>query len=427
MKRQLDVELREVRQYFHDKKISYVHKNKETYQLEISVSSLRGVDVPRSYQLMSQTKSVKRFWTPEIKELVGELEVAKENRENVLKDVTRVVFEQFCKYHVKWSKAVKCLAQLDCLGSLALTSKYQDGQTCRPEFVEINEGTPSVLEIRGAVHPAIALGAGKSFIPNDTVLGTEENKARFVIVSGPNMGGKSTLLRQTCACVIMAQLGCYVPAESVRLSPIDRIFTRVGANDRIMQGQSTFLVELEETANILRHATSRSLVILDELGRGTSTFDGTAIAFSVIRFLSQQVDCLTLFSTHYHMLMEEYANDPLISMYHMACRVDPTNEQTDVTFLYKFIQGTCPKSYGMNVAHLAGLPEAVVQRAVQMSDIFETRLEKAHQNSMVNQDENEDVVNASDITENEILCQLSRALKAKDWVTLKEIQNRIKH
>ena len=143
-----------------------------------------------------------------------------------------------------------------------------------------------------------------------------------------------------------------------------------------MQGQSTFLVELEETANILRHATNRSLVILDELGRGTSTFDGTAIAYSVIEFLSQQVGCLCLFSTHYHMLMEEFADNQLISMYHMSCVVDEAKD--DVTFLYKFIPGTCPASFGMNVARLAGLPESVVSRAKQMSNQFERRLQVAH-------------------------------------------------
>lgn len=154
-----------------------------------------------------------------------------------------------------------------------------------------------------------------------------------------------------------------------------------------MTGQSTFLVELNETATIVRHASPRSLVILDELGRGTSTFDGTAIAYSVVQYLSKQIDCLCLFSTHYHMLMEEFAADDKISMYHMACSVAEASaansnsnngNETDVAFLYQFKPGVCPKSYGMNVARLAHLPQPLIQRAQEMSEQFERRLEAAH-------------------------------------------------
>ncbi len=168
-------------------------------------------------------------------------------------------------------------------------------------------------------------------------------------------------------------MGCYVPAKRCRLTPVDRIFTRVGANDKIMQGQSTFLVELMETATILRHATQRSLVILDELGRGTSTFDGTAIAHAVIHFLSREVGCLALFSTHYHMLIDQYRDDPAVSFYQMASEV----RGDQVVFLYKFLPGTCPKSYGMNVAHLAGLSDEIIQNAVRRSQQFEEKLELA--------------------------------------------------
>lgn len=192
--------------------------------------------------------------------------------------------------------------------------------------------------------------ANTAFIPNDIVIGAAENKAKFILVSGPNMGGKSTLLRQTCVTVILAQIGCFVPAEYCKLAPVDRIFTRVGANDRIMQGQSTFMVELQETGNILKHATPKSLVILDELGRGTSTFDGTAIAYSVINYLLKEKKCMTLFSTHYHKLLDEFKDSKEVAMYHMACRV----EKEAVTFLYKFTRGTCRNSYGMNCASLAG-------------------------------------------------------------------------
>jgi DNA mismatch repair protein MSH6 len=183
------------------------------------------------------------------------------------------------------------------------------------------------------------------------------------------MGGKSTILRQTCIAIIMAQLGCYVPARRCRMTPVDRIFTRIGANDNILAGQSTFMVELQETSKILQHATPHSLVILDELGRGTSTFDGYAIAYAVLHYLISHSGCMGLFSTHYHLLCKEFEDNPLLSRFHMACVVDDVNKQ--VTFLYTLVSGVCPQSYGMNVARLAGVPDAIVQRAEVVARDFE--------------------------------------------------------
>lgn len=154
------------------------------------------------------------------------------------------------------------------------------------------------------------------------------------------MGGKSTLLRQTCLGVILAQVGCYVPATSCSLTPVDRIFTRIGASDRILEGKSTFFVEMEETANIIKCATKRSLCIVDELGRGTSTFDGYSIAHAVLKYLVRRIKCLTLFSTHYHMLLDDFRNTKHVDLYHMACRQEPDDDR--ITFLYKFIKGECP-------------------------------------------------------------------------------------
>jgi len=373
---ELNDHLMEQKEYFGDRSIRFVNRGKEIYQIEIPLTSLNKRKIPSGWNMLGSTKKNKRYITPFIKEILPDLEEAKMEKESLLKDATRQMFCDFCDHYTTWSDAVACIGELDCLLSLAITSKYQEGASCRPKLIEPTEAKGSFLDIRGGIHPALATMTSGSFIPNDTIIGAGDNPAKFVLVSGPNMGGKSTLLRQTCSIVIMAQLGCFVPAEKCTFTPIDRIFTRVGASDRIMQGQSTFLVELEETANILRHATNRSLIILDELGRGTSTFDGTAIAYSVIRFLCEKKQCMSLFSTHYHMLMEDFAKDERIAMYHMACNVDPN--QKDVTFLYKFIKGTCPKSYGMNVATLAGLPQALVGRAQQMSQNFEVLLEKAH-------------------------------------------------
>eukprot|EP00953_Heterococcus_sp_UTEX-ZZ885_P013477 7705-Heterococcus_DN1.PRE.5 len=161
-------------------------------------------------------------------------------------------------------------------------------------------------------------------------------------------------------------MGCYVPAEAAALTPVDRIFTRVGASDRILAGQSTFYVELSETATILHHATERSLVILDELGRGTSTFDGTAIAHAVLSFLVKKARCLAMFATHYHSLVEEWGNHPEVFNGHMNCLVDKEGKEQRVTFLYTLAPGPCPKSFGINVARLAQLPEQVHTTADSM-------------------------------------------------------------
>lgn len=223
---------------------------------------------------------------------------------------------------------------------------------------------------------------------------TNEFVPRALVLSGPNMGGKSTLLRQTCLIAIMAQMGCKVPADHCSMTPIDRIFTRVGASDKILSGQSTFYVELAETANILLNATENSLCILDELGRGTATFDGTAIAHAVLNFLINRTKCTCLFATHYHSLVEDWAPDPRVFLGHMDCLVEvpstsavaaadpvPSTQAKDalerVTFLYKLCSGSCPRSYGLNVARLAKLPDQVIAIAGRQSKLFEDSLNAA--------------------------------------------------
>ena len=198
-----------------------------------------------------------------------------------------------------------------------------------------------------------------------------------MILTGPNMGGKSTLLRQACLTTLMAHLGCWVPAAACRLSPVDRIFTRVGANDAIMAGLSTFRVELEETALILKHATRHSLVILDELGRGTATFDGMAIAHAVLDHLVKVTKCRALFATHYHALTRAYERpNAAVALYHMACVVDDATR--DVTFLYKFTTGACNRSHGVHVARLAGLPAELLAAAEQKSKAMEATLDEKY-------------------------------------------------
>ncbi|XP_070285266.1 DNA mismatch repair protein Msh6 isoform X2 [Myotis yumanensis] len=268
----------------------------------------------------------------------------------------------------------------DVLLCLANYSRGGDGPMCRPVVLLPKEDTPVFLDLKGSRHPCITKTFfGDDFIPNDILIGCEEKeeengKASCVLVTGPNMGGKSTLMRQAGLLAVIAQMGCYVPAEVCRLTPIDRVFTRLGASDRIMSGESTFFVELSETASILTHATAHSLVLVDELGRGTATFDGTAIASAVVKELAENIKCRTLFSTHYHSLVEDYSQNVAVRLGHMACMVENECEdpsQETITFLYKFIKGACPKSYGFNAARLANLPEEVIQKGHRKAREFE--------------------------------------------------------
>lgn len=234
-----------------------------------------------------------------------------------------------------------------------------------------------LIEALESYHPYLHVNPEIGVIPNDIHLGGASSPPGLLL-TGPNMGGKSTLLRQACIIVIMAQMGCYVPASSCRLSTFDRIFTRLGANDNIFEGQSTFMVELQETSNILQLATRKSLVILDELGRGTSTFDGMAIAHAVVHHLVLNVRCLMMFATHYHLLVDDWKQlSRQISLFFMDCVVNEKDHDTDakrVTFLYKCKEGFCPRSYGMNVALLAGLPKTVVEKASLKASQFESQV-----------------------------------------------------
>ncbi|KAL6487650.1 hypothetical protein MHYP_G00042760, partial [Metynnis hypsauchen] len=317
-----------------------------------------------------------------------EYESWEEKRDAALKDCMRRLFYNFDKNYRDWQTAVECMAVLDVLLSLTRYSQSGDGPMARPEIVLPSSSPQSspFLDLRGSRHPCVTKTFfGDDFIPNDIFIGcpgTEEEEgedgqsaqASCVLVTGPNMGGKSTLMRQCGLVVILAQLGCYVPAESLRLTPVDRVFTRLGASDRIMSGESTFFVELSETASILLHGTNHSLVLLDELGRGTATYDGTAIASAVVKELSERIRCRTLFSTHYHSLVEDHAQDPAVKLGHMACMVENECEdpsQETITFLYKFISGACPKSYGFNAARLASIPEEVIQSGHRKAREFE--------------------------------------------------------
>ncbi|XP_015712384.1 DNA mismatch repair protein Msh6 [Coturnix japonica] len=362
------------------KSMLYWGTGKNRYQMEIPESAtLR--KLPEEYELKSSRKGYKRYWTKEIEKMLAELMNAEERRDAALKDCMRRLFYNFDRNSQDWQTAVQCMAVLDVLMSFANYSQDGDGPLCRPVILLPADGSPPFLELKSARHPCITKTFfGDDFIPNDIVIGSKDEDggggASCVLVTGPNMGGKSTLMRQAGLLVIMAQLGCYVPAEVCRLTPIDRVFTRLGASDRIMAGESTFFVELSETSSILQHATEHSLVLVDELGRGTATFDGTAIASAVVRELAENIRCRTLFSTHYHSLVEDCSGSAAVRLGHMACMVENESEdpsQETITFLYKFIEGACPKSYGFNAARLADIPEEVIQKGHRKAKEFEKK------------------------------------------------------
>ncbi|KAG9484465.1 hypothetical protein GDO78_010050 [Eleutherodactylus coqui] len=252
------------------KSIAYWGTAKNRYQMEIP-ESVTERNLPEAYELKSTKKGFKRYWTKAIENMFGDLVNAEERRDAALKDCMRRLFYNFDKNYKEWQTAVECIAVLDVLICLAQYSRGGDGPVCRPDVL-LPDGTAPFLELRGSRHPCITKTFfGDDFIPNDIVIGcedeeVEDSSAHCVLVTGPNMGGKSTLLRQAGLVVVMAQLGCYVPAEVCKLTPVDRVFTRLGASDRIMAGESTFFVELSETSSILQHATEHSLVLLDELG-----------------------------------------------------------------------------------------------------------------------------------------------------------------
>jgi DNA mismatch repair protein MutS len=221
--------------------------------------------------------------------------------------------------------------------------------------------------IRDGRHPVVErLLAGEIFVPNDTLLDSTE--CEIMILTGPNMAGKSTYMRQVALLTLMAQAGSFVPAREANLSPVDRIFTRVGASDDLATGQSTFMLEMNEVSQILKHATSRSLVILDEIGRGTSTFDGMSIARSVVEYIKERIHAKTIFATHYHELTCLAEWRPAIRNFSMAVK----ERGNDVVFLRRVVAGGADKSYGIHVAKLAGLPGKVVDRAQELLTQIET-------------------------------------------------------
>jgi DNA mismatch repair protein MutS len=322
------------------------------YFIEVTKSNL--ASVPQNYTRKQTTVGGERFITPELKEIEGKILGADERARNIEYDLFQKLREETLRELSPIQQSAEAIAILDVICSLAETARLFN--YCRPT---LNDSVR--LAIKDGRHPVLDQNlVAEKFVPNDTTLDGES--IRLAIVTGPNMAGKSTYIRQVALIVLMAQIGSFVPAASAEIGLVDRIFTRVGANDDLARGQSTFMVEMNETSNIVNNATERSLVILDEIGRGTSTFDGLSIAWSVAEFLHDKIKARTLFATHYHELTKLAAERKGVCNLNVAVR--EWNEQ--IIFLRKIVPGGADKSYGIQVARLAGLPKEIIERAKEI-------------------------------------------------------------
>jgi DNA mismatch repair protein MutS len=319
------------------------------YFIEITKSNL--ASAPPHYTRKQTTVGGERFITPELKEMEAKILGADERARNLEHQLFQTLREETLGELAPIQQTANAIATLDVICSLAETARLF--HYCRPEL-----DTSLRLCLKDARHPVLDQNlAEEKFVPNDTDLDGET--MRLAVITGPNMAGKSTYIRQVALIVLLAQIGSFVPAASAQIGLVDRIFTRVGASDDLSRGQSTFMVEMNETANIVNNATERSLVILDEIGRGTSTFDGLSIAWSVAEFLHDKIRARTLFATHYHELTKLAEERSGVCNFNVAVR--EWNEQ--IIFLRKIVPGGADKSYGIQVARLAGLPKEILDRA----------------------------------------------------------------
>ncbi|MGH9396713.1 MAG: DNA mismatch repair protein MutS [Terriglobia bacterium] len=330
------------------------------YYIEISKSNLRLV--PAEYERKQTLVNAERFTTPELKELEIKILDAEEKRQSIERELFVEIRRRVGAESKRIRESAARLAELDVLACFAWLAAERNFH--RPELS--SEGDFEIIQGR---HPVIEHIAAQNqsgpFIPNDLYLNTSTD--RILIITGPNMGGKSTYLRQTALIALMAQAGGFVPAAKARLPVLDRIFTRIGASDNLAQGRSTFMVEMTEAAGILNTATPQSLVLLDEVGRGTATFDGLAIAWAVVEHLQTHTRAKTLFATHYHELTELADLLPGIKNYHVSVKESGSN----ILFLRKVEPGSADKSYGVEVARLAGLPPGVIERAREILERHE--------------------------------------------------------
>jgi DNA mismatch repair protein MutS len=329
------------------------------YYIEVTKPNLSSV--PAHYIRKQTLANAERFITPELQEYETQVLTAEEKKDSLEYEIFKQILKKAAAQVEKIQRIAQAIAEVDVLSSLAeIAERYNYCRPCLDEslIVQIVEGRHPVLE---------RLSLDEPFVPNDLYMDDEDSQ--ILVITGPNMAGKSTLLRQAALIIILAQVGSFVPAREARLGIVDRIFTRIGATDDLTRGRSTFMVEMEEVAHILKNISARSLILLDEIGRGTSTFDGLSIAWAVTEFLHDEAPSRpkALFATHYHELTELALTKPRVKNFHVA--VKEWNDR--VIFLRKLIPGGTSRSYGIQVARLAGLPEPVIERAKEILNNLE--------------------------------------------------------
>jgi DNA mismatch repair protein MutS len=332
------------------------------YSLEVTKANLDRV--PVDYERKQTLANTERFTTPELREMESRVLGANERAAALEREIFEAVRLEVLAHGIELRAAAEAVADLDALASLAEVAR-RDGWV-RPR---VDDGRR--LSVKGGRHPVVERMLGRAgaegFVPNDSELDPEGTQ--ILLLTGPNMSGKSTYLRQLALIVLLAQVGSFVPAEEASIGIVDRVFTRVGASDRLARGESTFMVEMRETAEILAQASPRSLVILDEIGRGTSTYDGLSIAWAVAEYLhdTPALGARTLFATHYHELADLAVTRERVSNGHFEAR----EWGDDVVFLRRLVPGEANRSYGIQVARLAGLPDAVISRAREILSTLE--------------------------------------------------------
>lgn len=354
------------------------------YYIEISKAAAALVQDEWGYVRKQTLVNNERFISQELKEKEDAILHAEENAIRIEKQLFQNILDEIKKRLPKLQKLALVLSELDCYGALAeVSSKYG---YVRPTF------TDDEFYIKAGKHPILdVIMKDPHYVANDIHMNKDES---ILLITGPNMGGKSTYMRQTALIVIMAQMGCFVPAKECHMPLFDKIFTRIGASDDILSGQSTFMVEMNEANRALQSATSRSLILFDEIGRGTSTYDGMALAQAMIEYIATCVHAKTLFSTHYHELTTLVESIGVVRNEHVMVKED----NNKVTFLYKIKAGSADRSYGINVARLAGLPEAVLDRAANLQKELESKKRVVQQSYQLIEMEKEDPI-SKDIME----------------------------
>ena len=382
------------------------------YYFEVSKSFINQIPQEEGYIKKQTLVNAERFITPELKEKEDVILHAEERAVGLEEELFNALITEMKRYLPKLQKIAEVVSLIDVLYSLSVVSSQK--KYVRPEFVDSRD-----IEIKKGRHPILDdQMKEKKFVAND--LNLKEEK-RVMILTGPNMGGKSTYMRQNAIIVIMAQIGCFVPADSARIPIFDKIFTRIGANDDILAGQSTFMVEMSEANNALQNATSRSLIVFDEIGRGTSTYDGMSLAQAMIEYIVNNINATTLFSTHYHELTRlEDSFDKVVNYY-----VEVYEEDEKVTFLYHVKKGKVNRSYGINVARLAKLPEEVIDRAQDILKDLESN-KKIIQQSLLSEEKIVYKEHKSEIEEKLMMVDIDNMKPIEALQMIDDLQKEIK-